>query len=367
MFFYNPVKIIFDVDFASCIKDIKNEFNGNFLLIASKKFSHQIEQAKSIFGKNLAGIVNDIAPNPQLQDLQNLKNTLPSNYDFIIALGGGSVLDSAKFFSFKGEICANNGSLDLKMKNPSDVGQNFAPIFAFSTTAGTSSELTKWATIWDTQNNIKYSLEYDFLYPNRAFYDCALHASLPLDVTISTSLDSLSHAIESIWNHHANPISTANALCAIDLILEFLPKLIKNLDSIILRQKIALASIYAGLAFSNTKTAIAHALSHPITMRFGVPHGIACSFSLPWLLECLDKDLVQECDNAQLAKKYLLPLKPKICNLFETISVSYNFCDYGLDSTFLQEIFATLNARARNSIFDMQKLEKELCRMIDKQ
>jgi alcohol dehydrogenase class IV len=103
-------------------------------------------------------------------------------------------------------------------------------------------------------------------------------------LTISTGLDALSHSLESLWNLNNNPVSANHAVFAARNILDVLPKLVRDLGNVELRSRMAMAALFAGLAFSNTKTAIAHSLSYPITLRHGVQHGIACSFSLPMVL-----------------------------------------------------------------------------------
>ena len=108
--------------------------------------------------------------------------------------------------------------------------------------------------------------------------------ALPLGQTISTGLDALSHALESIWNINANPISSMYAIAASRRILLHLDKLTNDLNAINHRTAVAEAALYAGLAFSNTKTALAHSLSYPITLHHGVTHGIACSFTLPSIM-----------------------------------------------------------------------------------
>ena len=226
------------------------------------------------------------------------------------------------------------------------------PIYAIPTTAGTSSELTKWATIWDNATLTKHSLSDEKLYPKAAFYDANLALSLPRETTIFTALDALSHACESIWNKNANPISTHFALNAIKIILCDLSPLSENLRSLPLRTSLMQASIYAGLAFSNTQTALAHALSYPLTMKFGTPHGLACSFSLPLLFECLPKSS----EASAILSPYKLPLNV----LFDTLKISKNPCDYGLDSVLIDEIFATLNERAKNGIFDLKLVKTSL-------
>ena len=107
---------------------------------------------------------------------------------------------------------------------------------------------------------------------------------LPEVLTLSTGLDALSHALESIWNKKRNGVSSALAVAAVKIILNTLPRLVRQSDNPILRAEMMKAALQAGLAFSNTKTSIAHNISYAVTLRSGTPHGIACSFTLPQVL-----------------------------------------------------------------------------------
>lgn len=257
-------------------------------------------------------------------------------------LAGGSVIDSAKFLSVDSVFENDNFKIKSQPKK----------LFAFATTSGTSSELTHWATIWDNDAFVKHSLSDEILYPKEAFYDANLTLSLPCQTTIYTALDALSHSFESIWNNNANPISTHYALMAIEIILRDLVELSQNLHSLQLRSNLMLASIYAGLAFSNTQTALAHALSYPLTMRFGTPHGLACSFSLPLLLECLPRK--------SHAFALLSPFKPQLLQIFDKLEISVSPKDYGLNDKFIDEIFSSLNSRAKNGVFDISLVKAKL-------
>jgi alcohol dehydrogenase len=173
--------------------------------------------------------------------------------------------------------------------NPIDTGDGGStlsaiPIIAVPTTAGTGSEVTSFATVWDEERGRKFSLARENLYPEVALVDPTLMLSKPHSLTLATGLDALSHSIESIWNINANPVSARHAVAAARAILADLPNLLRDLTNLKLRHGIAEASLNAGLAFSNTKTAIAHNLSYPITLGWGVQHGIACSFILPTVL-----------------------------------------------------------------------------------
>ena len=339
--YYNPVKIHFGVDFREALKHIaQNE--KKILLVSTKRWRKQEGEIEHILGAKLTQIIDEISPNPNLQHLQYLAQNL-SDFDCIVAFGGGSVIDSAKFLSVKSDL--QNGNLTIQSQSKH--------IYAFPTTSGTSSELTHWATVWDNDAFIKHSLSDEILYPKEAFYDPRLTLSLSREMTIYTALDALSHSFESIWNNNANPISTHYALCAIEIILRDLPTLAENLHSLELRTNLMQASMQAGLAFSNTQTALAHALSYPLTMRFGTPHGLACSFSLPLLLDCLPKQ--------SHAYALLSPFRARLLEVFDKLEISPNPKEYGLDSAFINEIFASLNARAKNGIFDIECVKTAFC------
>ncbi len=340
--YYNPVKINFNLSYENIVNSLKTD---SILLLTSKSFYKKglTKILEDKLGGRLKGLVYNILPNPEISYAKFLKKDY-KNYKEIIAFGGGSVLDMAKYFSVLGNIVINKGNLDISSLC------SFAPIYAIPTTAGTSSELTKWATLWDTPNNIKFSLSNEKLYCKEAFYDPSLFLNIPKEITIYTALDALSHSIESIWNKNSNFISTSYAIKAIELILEYLPRLQNDLNSKQLRLEIILASIYAGLAFSNTQTALAHAISYPITMKLGIPHGLACSFTIPILLDCI---------NDVQTSNILSIYREKIISLFHILNISTNLRSYGITRQFIEDIFNNLNSRAKNGMFDLELTKKK--------
>lgn len=229
--------------------------------------------------------VADVDPNPDYATLAGQAARFAETsrpVEVIVALGGGSVIDSAKVFAAsRGDFVRVRQILEA-----GDAGRRLSPtpIVAVPTTAGTGSEVTCWATVWHAAAGKKYSLADPALYPETALIDPALMLGKSRELTLATGLDALSHALESIWNKNANPVSARHAVFASQQILATLPELLDNLSDLELRSKQAEASLAAGLAFSNTKTAIAHNLSYPITMGWGVAHGVACSFTLPAIL-----------------------------------------------------------------------------------
>ena len=280
----NPVNVIFG----------SGEFRQLADLVAGRRYA-LVTYPESPFAalatrlSEMAGVpvimISDVAPNPDYTRLAEQSARFADyreNTDVIVALGGGSVIDSAKV------LAAANGNFEnvtryLETKSGEDA-LSFTPIIAVPTTAGTGSEVTCWATVWNDAQGKKYSLAHPRLYPETALFDPELMLGKPAGLTMATGLDALSHSLESIWNVNANPVSVRHAVAAYKLILQALPKVMRDPGNIEHRRTMAEASLCAGLAFSNTKTAIAHNLSYPITLGWGVQHGIACSFTLPTVL-----------------------------------------------------------------------------------
>jgi phosphonate metabolism-associated iron-containing alcohol dehydrogenase len=280
----NPVQIEFGVDSFDRLAELIGNRRYALVTYGEPFFDALASRLEKTAGAPVL-VISDVAPNPDyrlLADQTGRFAELAHQPDVIVALGGGSVIDSAKVFAAAG---GDFGKIKTYLESQKGAGQLSAtPIIAVPTTAGTGSEVTCWGTVWDEANGKKYSLARPNLYPTHAVVDPRLMLGKPLTLTVSTGLDALSHALESLWNVNNNPVSANHAVFAARNILDALPKLVKDLGNIELRSRVAMAALFAGLAFSNTKTAVAHSLSYPITLRHGVQHGIACSFSLPMVL-----------------------------------------------------------------------------------
>ena len=282
----NPVKIEFGTDrFDTLSSHIGGRTYG--LVTYPDAFCSDLTEQLTAKAGAATVVINDVAANPDyvLLESQTQRIRRAGDPEVWIALGGGSVIDSAKVFA------AANGEFShvtryLETGTGADE-LSATPIIAVPTTAGTGSEVTCWATVWNEAAGKKFSLARPNLYPELALIDPKLMCGKPLELTVSTGLDALSHSLESLWNVNANPVSANHAVYASREVLEVLPALSKDLGNVELRSRMARAAMFAGLAFSNTKTAIAHSLSYPITLNHNVPHGIACSFSLPIVIEAV--------------------------------------------------------------------------------
>lgn len=230
-------------------------------------------------------------------------------------------------------------------------------LIAVPTTAGTGSEVTPWATIWDREAQRKHSLHLAETWPSIAIVDPELMLSLPASVTLQSGLDALSHALEAIWNVNANALSDTFAVAAVQQIFETLPLLMEKLDDLELRARMALAALQAGMAFSNTRTALAHSISYEMTLRYGLPHGIACSFPLPMVLR---RAIGQDAGRDAVLERALGPLDrapQRLSDFIERLGVKTHFSDYGVSSEQADRMVAhaLTGARGKNFIGTQQK------------
>jgi len=289
--YYNPVKVIETNNWQEKCKKFQDKLKIDNPLVITSNGSLKRQKLSTVFNSN--SILSDIRSNPTFESCQTVIDYCQTlKFDGVIAIGGGSVMDTAKV------IMASRGTgiVDLvRLLKITTSYDNRVPSIFIPTTHGTGSEITMWGTIWDISQKKKFSISHPDLYPNVAILDGNLTLSLPLDISISTILDAVSHSFEAIWNKNANSTSTAYAIEAICLILTHVEKLKQSPHSIDLRNVLLKASNIAGLAFSNTKTAAAHSISYPLTIRYGIPHGIACSLPLLSLLrinkDAIDKEL----------------------------------------------------------------------------
>ena len=201
----------------------------------------------------------------------------------LIGLGGGSVMDVAKWIRHR-PAC---GSVDRlgQLLGCSAPPPGWTPheLWLMPTTAGTGSEVTPWSTLWDTNTHpaAKRSFDQPWAYADRAVVDPLLSLTCPQAVVRHSALDALGHGLEVLWNRHRNPMSVALGLDAVRTVIRALPDALRSPEDPAPRRALAQAALQAGVAFSQTRTALAHALSYPLTLEQGVDHGAAVAVWLP--------------------------------------------------------------------------------------
>ena len=351
--YYMPTQIVFG---NNSVNDIDKFIAGRkTLLITSKSFLKRglVDKIKALT-PYIVYVISDIKSHPEFKDLKKIYNDIQKiDYELILAVGGGSVLDASKFFSVQNNKKEYQFVEDIIKGKREKKDYTLTPIIAVPTTAGTGSEITPWATIWDMEEKKKYSLHLSNLFSKIAIYDPSLTLTISKDITIQTGLDTLSHALESIWNKNASVITIDYAKKSAKLIVDNLVLLSKDLENIMYRTNIMKACMYAGLAFSNTQTAIAHAMSYYITSYKGVPHGIACSFTLPMLIDNIigKYDFIDEA----LIEIFGELSSNKLRKILKELNISTQFSDYGINNEEIESLNKSLsnNQRAGNSLISI--------------
>lgn len=285
---FSDVKIIECDDFLSVLPSLVP--TGNILLVTSKGFSKRgwVAQIIDKCGAARVSVFDNVTPNPEKLHLQtNIVQFTQKNIENVVAIGGGSVIDAAKVF------CAMLSHSDTSLDDLllSDNVENQINLIAIPTTSGTGAEVTPFATVWQSDIAKKYSLY--GIRPDVALLDSSLTSSLPFEETLYPALDALSHALESLWNKHKTNQSQRYAKQAINYICQSLPKVLSNPKNVVARSDLQRAATLAGMAISITRTAIAHALSYPLTARYAVPHGLACSFTLSAIIDVIGYETLE--------------------------------------------------------------------------
>jgi len=200
--------------------------------------------------------------------------------DAIVAFGGGSVMDAAKAIG----LSAANDKHPRRLVGYFRGLRGPAPLYAVPTTAGTGSEVTVAAVISDSQHNRKLVIADTRIVPRMAALDPSLMTGLPGHVTAATGMDALTHAVEAFIGHWGTAFTDRMALSAVGMIFENLPKVYANGKDLAAREKMALASTYAGLAFTRANVGNVHAIAHQLGGRYHTPHGLANAIMLPHVL-----------------------------------------------------------------------------------
>ncbi|WP_250657783.1 iron-containing alcohol dehydrogenase [Alkalimarinus coralli] len=202
--------------------------------------------------------------------------------DSIIAIGGGSVIDTCKGVN----ILVSEGGDDIgDYSGAGNLKKALKPFFVVPTTAGTGSEVTSVAVISDTQKGVKLPFASPFLLPNAAIIDPRMTLTLPAHITAMTAMDAMTHAIEAFTCTAKNPISDAYASAAVRKISDNLLKVIDNPNNKTARLELAQASTMAGIAFSNSMCGMVHSLGHSAGAACHLPHGLCMNLFLPYVLE----------------------------------------------------------------------------------
>jgi len=266
----------------------------------------------------------DFETNPTLEDVKKgLKLFRKDNYDLIIAIGGGSVLDTAKLISF---FSHSEGDIAEIISGKQEKPKNKTPLLAIPTTAGTGSEATHFAVLYI--NKKKHSVADNLILPDYVFLNPEFTYSAGSYLTACTGADAFCQSVESVWNVNANDESLGYALKAIEIIWNNLKKAVQNDQKA--KDVMMEAAFLAGKAINITKTTAPHALSYIFTSRYGIPHGHAVALSLPYFFKYNYGVSEKDCTDPKGAEA----VKKRIDKILEITNLDINNIENDLKAFF---------------------------------
>lgn len=252
-----------------------------FLVRAGKSYQQSGAEAfiQAIYQNIKPVYFNDFDPNPQLKDLvKGIELFKTGNFEHIIAIGGGSVLDMAKLISM---FAHQTETPENFIQGKAELKKIKTPLLAIPTTAGSGAEATGFAVIYIDKQ--KYSVAHALMLPDIVYLDAAFSFSASKYLTSCTGIDALCQAIESVWSVNTTSQSQAYALQAIESVWKNLKNAVLHQD-IDAKENMQFAAFLAGKSINLTKTTAPHALSYAFTSFYGIPHGHAVALSLPFFL-----------------------------------------------------------------------------------
>lgn len=274
-----------------------------------------------------------------------------SGCDFIIGIGGGSPLDSAKAIA---AMAVNEGS--IADYNGKEITGEILPLAAIPTTAGTGSEATKFTVITDSEKGIKMLLKGDVLVPKLAIVDSSFTVGAPKSVTSATGLDALTHAVEAYTSRKAFSMTDTLAVSAVKRIMKYLPIAYREPDNSLAREQMSIAALEAGICINNSSVTIVHGMSRPIGALFHVPHGMSNAMLLK---ECLsfavsgayekfanlgrETGVASDSDSDETAAEKFIDSLQNICDVCEIPTLE----QYGIDR---DEYYSKISKMATDAV-----------------
>lgn len=316
--------------------------------------SDMMKQLTALLNENGIGCVifDGITGEPTDTMIENGVEMLKSSgCDFIIGIGGGSPLDSAKAIA---AMAVNEGS--IADYNGKEITGEILPLAAIPTTAGTGSEATKFTVITDSEKGIKMLLKGDVLVPKLAIVDSSFTVGAPKSVTSATGLDALTHAVEAYTSRKAFLMTDTLAVSAVKRIMKYLPIAYREPDNSLAREQMSIAALEAGICINNSSVTIVHGMSRPIGALFHVPHGMSNAMLLK---ECLsfavsgayekfatlgrETGVASDSDSDETAAEKFIDSLQNICDVCEIPTLE----QYGIDR---DEYYSRISKMATDAV-----------------
>jgi alcohol dehydrogenase len=281
-----PTKLVYGVDILESIGDAVGRFGKKKALLVTDEIllkAGPVDRVTSGFKKTditISAVFDNVPPNSTIQTVQDCAALgKKKKCDMVIAVGGGSVIDTAKVANL---LMTKGGKVEDHMgAYLLDSTEQLLPAIVIPTTAGTGSEVTKVAVIADPDNDVKLPFAEEQFLPQLAILDPQMTVSMPPRLTAYTGMDALVHAIEAYVDKEWSPASDALALHAIKLLTENILRACSRPDDLQARGAMQVGSFLAGVAFSHSMVGMVHGISHALGGVYHIPHGLANTLILP--------------------------------------------------------------------------------------
>lgn len=348
--FKNPTEIMYGIGAMNELRKVIDQQQFKKVMIITDQGIVRARLIQHIEEK-LAGvesiIFDKVEPNPSVPTCEEAYSQLKEfQANVVIAVGGGSTIDVAKAVC----LLATNGGKVVDYEGIDTFSNPILPLIAIPTTAGTASEVTIFTVITDLEREYKLTIGGFKLAPRWAILDPEMTKTVPKHITASTGLDALVHALESLTSTKSFPISAELARAAIRLISANLRQAVYNGDNLAARDNMLMGSLLAGLAFNNTRLGNCHALSHPVSAMFQVPHGVANSILIPHVMEfnalavpekfaIIAEDMGEELTGLTTMQKAKKAIEA-VCKLSEDIEIPKNLSGFNVDKSKIERMAA---------------------------
>ncbi|HOK56507.1 MAG TPA: iron-containing alcohol dehydrogenase [bacterium] len=290
IYFYTPTKIFFERNGIEKYLPLVKNYGNKVLIVSGKNFIYKsglMDKIKNIFDKENIdySVFSNVNPEPDIENVEEgVELCKKENCNVILAIGGGSALDAGKCIAV---MSKNEGSLknyfgEVEYKN------NPLTVIAVPTTCGTGSEVTRYAVIVDKEEKTKKTVSSEKIMPKIAILDPDLLDYLPSKLIAATGMDAFSHAVESYLATISDYVSKLFSLESLKLLKENLKRAVDGDKES--KEKVFLASTFAGYAINKTGTIIVHGIGYSLTIKYNTHHGTANSLFLPYILEFLKKN-----------------------------------------------------------------------------
>jgi len=374
--FRHPTKVIYGEGLTSDFSHELGEFNATKYFMVSDHvindlgLLNMIKEGMEEGGISVTGLFLDVPQDASIEAVEAIsKQATETGAEGLIAVGGGSVIDATKAANF---TFSHGGDFIEDYSGAGTLTERLKPFVVIPTTAGTGSEVTLAAVIYDVKDKTKLAFADSYLLPDLAVLDPLMTKSMPPNLTASTGMDALTHAVESYVGIDTSPHSEAFAVAAIEYIFKYLVRSTENGDDLEARGAMLIASNLAGTAISHSMVGCVHSMAHPTGALCRVPHGIANTIFLPHGMEynfeeCKEKyaklayfmgEDVSDLSVDDAAKKTIEAVRKLTKQLNEASGIPIRLRDAGVPEEILNDI-AQGAVDDGSSIYNPREVEAE--------